>query len=148
MGIGKWWLKHGPGSPGSITKAMMKAFKSIQARNPNLPRDQLLRQTLESRYALAPQRWSIPPELRDKILKEAKGSLVHLVVAVFITERYTTGGYDDWRTADIETKQLAIDVIREEVGEHAPQEVRYTDARWSLDFEKRMGFLDKWLSGS
>lgn len=154
MALGKWWLKHGPGSPGSIAKVMAKAFKSIQGRNPTLGRDEVLRQTLESRYALTPQQYSIPRDLRQRILENlradkvlARASLVHLVVAVFISERYATGGYEDWLTAPVETKELAIAAIREVVSEYVPEEDRsHLDSRWARMFEKRMGFVEKWLS--
>lgn len=49
MGIGKFWIKHGPGSPGSIAKAVAKDYVKWKREFPKVPRTQLLRKTLSTR---------------------------------------------------------------------------------------------------
>lgn len=141
----------------TIANEMTETFKRIASKNPTFARDQLLRRTLDSRYEHTQGRGSIPPEIRQKILGESKGSLVHLVIGTFITEKYLTGDLSEWRAPavpDILPQDLlmelyqaesmlqtgAIETIREVISQLAPDEARYTATSWTRDFEKRMGF--------
>lgn len=129
VGVGKWWLKYGPGSPGSVAKAMVGAYRSIRTREPGLAQNQLLATTLESRYVLAPSRFSIPVEARRKLLAEVQDQLVCLVVAVFLLERGAQGRLADWETAPLAVKRLAIEVIIEVVSDLDPD----TSLGWDAD---------------
>lgn len=42
MGLGKWWLTHGPGSPGRCAKAITKSYLTIKAFHPEASRKELL----------------------------------------------------------------------------------------------------------
>ena len=128
MGVGKWWLKHGPGSPGSVATAMVGAYRSIRARRPGLAQNLLLAKTLESRYALAPDRFSIPIETRRKLLTEVQDQLVWLVVAVFLLEREAQGRLADWETAPLTVKRPAMEVIVEVVSDLDPDTLLGWDA--------------------
>jgi hypothetical protein len=49
MGIGKFWMKHGPGSLGSLAKNMTKCYIVNKESLPSYSNEQLLALTLESR---------------------------------------------------------------------------------------------------
>lgn len=51
MGIGRWWMTHGPGSAGSAAKTMARAYTRLKAHYPRASRDELLLLTLRSRYS-------------------------------------------------------------------------------------------------
>ncbi len=144
MGIGKWWLKHGPGSPGSMARAMVTSYRSIQARMPNLTRTQLLAETLESRYALAPSRWSIPAEVRQEILAEVQDQIVLLIVAVFLVERDNQSRLADWETSPLIVRRLVMEVIIEAVCDFDPDILIVWDADrllgWSQAFTLKVQF--------
>jgi len=139
VGVGKWWLKHGPGSPGSVANAMVGAYRSIRIREPGLAQNLLLAETLESRYALAPDRFSIPIETRRKLLAEVQDQLVCLVVAVFLLEREAQGRLADWETAPLTVKRLAMEVILEVVSDLDP------DASLGWDGDLILGWAEAFM---
>ena len=49
MGLGKWWLTHGPGSPGSMAKAMAKDYVLWREETPGANEDELLALVLATR---------------------------------------------------------------------------------------------------
>jgi len=46
MGLGLWFLKNGPGSPGQLTKNVLKSYISIKDRNPYISDEVFIKQTL------------------------------------------------------------------------------------------------------
>ena len=50
MGLAKLWLTHGPGSPGSIARAMANAYVRIRIMHPEASAQELLATTLMTRY--------------------------------------------------------------------------------------------------
>lgn len=42
MGLGKWWLTHGPGSPGACAKAITQMYLNIRARHPDYSKSDCL----------------------------------------------------------------------------------------------------------
>jgi hypothetical protein len=53
MGLAKFWLKHGPGSPGSVTKVMARSYSIVKRNSPTHTHEQILQQALSFRYAIA-----------------------------------------------------------------------------------------------
>lgn len=51
MGIFNWWLTHGPGSPGSITKAITKDYNKFRSEFPSDSEDEILQMTFENRLS-------------------------------------------------------------------------------------------------
>ena len=120
MNIGKWWLKHGPGSPGSLARAMVRAYRTIQARRPNLTHIQLLAESLESRYALAPRRLSVPIATRQKLLLEIHDDILLLILAVFLLENDVLGRTEIWEKSPLTVQMLTMEVILEAVSDLHP----------------------------
>jgi len=84
MGLGKWWLTHGPGSPGSVAKAMAMAYSRFKAYYPTASHDELLLVTLRSRYS--EYDGEIDNATANKMVKESKGRLAELTNQVIILE--------------------------------------------------------------
>jgi len=82
MGLGKWWITHGPGSPGSVAKAMAMAYSRLKAYYPTASQDELLLATLRSRYSEG----EIDNATANKIVKDSKGRLAELTYQVIILE--------------------------------------------------------------
>jgi hypothetical protein len=82
MGLGKWWITHGPGSPGSVAKAMARAYSSMKAANPSTPKDELLLITLRTRYSES----EINDATANEIVKDCEGRLAHLTLKVIMHE--------------------------------------------------------------
>ena len=140
MTFTKWLLKHNPGGPGSIAKAMAREYRTICVRAPNLSKRDLIQQCLELRWNRFPSSFTQSPRRRQQILEEVGESLVHLVIATWIAEGYEGGGNKQWVTAPESFRQQVIEVIREIVAQHVPDQTTYPDAQWTRDFEWSMGF--------
>ena len=119
MGLGKFWLKHGPGSPGSIAKVMAQSYSLIKRDNQDLPHDELLRRALARRYTIAR---IASPEIQERMLAAAmsdslatkRGSFTELILQIIRLEN--PRGFP--LPPDVES--LAIDVIHEVLDKHLP----------------------------
>jgi len=83
MGFGKWWLTHGPGSPGSIARAMAKSYLILKNAYPNAPEKDLLHATLMNRYAIS---GGLDQTTAQKMVEAAEGSLSKLTIQVWHNE--------------------------------------------------------------
>ncbi len=84
MGLGKWWLKHGPGSPGAIAKAMTKKYLRIKAEFPSATNEQLIAILLKDRIN-AEQNFGIPPLSQAEIIEianESEGNIKKIILFV------------------------------------------------------------------
>jgi len=82
MGLGKWWITHGPGSPGSVAKAMAMAYSRLKTASPSLSKDALLLATLRTRYSV----YEIDEASANEMVKDSKGRLAELTNQVIILE--------------------------------------------------------------
>lgn len=82
MGLRKWWITHGPGSPGSVAKAMAMAYSRLKTASPSLSKDALLLATLRSRYSAG----EIDNATANKMVKDSKGRLAQLTNQVISLE--------------------------------------------------------------
>jgi hypothetical protein len=82
MGLGRWWITHGPGSPGSVAKAMARAYSSMKAAYPSASRDELLLITLRTRYSES----EINNATASEIVRDCEGRLAHLTLKVIMHE--------------------------------------------------------------
>lgn len=53
MGLYKWLMKHGIGSPASVAKAMAQTYKVLKERNPSKPETEVLADLFASRMGAA-----------------------------------------------------------------------------------------------
>lgn len=109
MNLGKWWLRHGPGSPGSVARAMLNSYNKMKRQNPEASQDELLLYTLHTRY-----RWLGQDEACEMI-QRSSGRLVDLTVQVVHRENPSAEGA---RVNAPEMYALMREVI-EEVIEHS-----------------------------
>lgn len=82
MGLGKWWLKHGPGSPGAIAKAMTKKYLRIKAEFPSATEEQLITLLIKDRINVE-QNVGIPPLSQSDIIElveEVNGELKDVIL--------------------------------------------------------------------
>lgn len=82
MGFGKWLMIHGPGSVGSVAKAMAKAYTAIKTQCPESTRDELLLMTLRTRYSEAQLNNATALEM----VKNSQGRLFALTLQVIHME--------------------------------------------------------------
>jgi len=84
MGFGDFIMKHGPGSPGSIAKAVTKSYLKFQRQFPNASKIELLELTLAGRMKTHEiiGRKFISIEDRDMILRKIEGKLYRLIVYI------------------------------------------------------------------
>jgi hypothetical protein len=84
MGLGKWWLKHGPGSPGAIAKAVTKQYIKIKNIYPSASKDEILHLLLNDRIN-SENLFGIKPINNDEqiaIIRDCDGSLKKLIVYI------------------------------------------------------------------
>lgn len=82
MGFGDFILKHGPGSPGSIAKAVTKSYLKFKKQFPNASKNELLELTLAGRmktHEIIGKKF-ITQETKEIILKKIEGQLYRLIV--------------------------------------------------------------------
>ena len=82
MGLGKWWITHGPGSPGSVAKAMARSYTRMKAAYPTSSQDELLFATLRNRYSEG----EIDNATANKMVKDSKGLLAKFTCQVIMLE--------------------------------------------------------------
>lgn len=119
MGLGKFWLKHGPGSPGSIAKVMAQSYSLIKRDHPQLSHEELLARALARRYTIAR---IASPELQERMLAAAtsgfpntkRGSFTDLIFQIMQLENPKAFPLPR------EVESLAVDVIHEVLDKHLP----------------------------
>ncbi len=88
MGLGKWWLTHGPGSPGRCAKAITKSYLTHKADHPWASKKELLQLTGFSRK----ETWEVVGRcnLTDakvaEIVESAGADLPKFVLSLIIEE--------------------------------------------------------------
>ena len=93
MGIGKWFLKHGPGSPGATAKAVIKDYLKWKQEYPNYNQDELLYCTLLTRVTTGKKFAKISPpsdSTMRHLIRAWRGDIRKLIV--YIVVRETPGG--------------------------------------------------------
>ena len=85
MGLGKLLLTHGPGSPGSIARAMANAYTRIRSANRGMSKRDLLCMTLMSRYGQLNPRSTLGSEMLQMLFQavQAGDSLSELTIQVW-----------------------------------------------------------------
>ena len=121
MGIGDWLRRHGPGSPGSVARAMARAYVHLKATSPNASRTEILSATLMSRYPPGRQ-FPKNPDLfvlhaLEEIAVDSICTLSQLTAKVWREERFGHIIAGD-RQADIYFSGVRI--IEEEIRKIAP----------------------------
>lgn len=111
MGLGTWWMTHGPGSPGATAKAMASSYSRLRMAYPSASNVQLLSATLQSRY----------PDIDDstavRLIDECEGSLTQLVLIVIHSENSTA----DKAMANAPAVYLEmLKIVKDVVQEYAP----------------------------
>jgi len=81
VGIGELWLTHGPGSPGSVAKAISKSYMSLKKRFPNATQNDLLMMTLKERINIGVKLGVAPlsDEMQEIIIKDSGENLEKLI---------------------------------------------------------------------
>ncbi len=82
MGLGRWWITHGLGSPGSIAKAMATAYSRCRKKYPSLSKKAILFETLRSRYSES----EIDEAIARRMVKDSKENLVQLTFEIIHRE--------------------------------------------------------------
>jgi hypothetical protein len=113
MGLGRWWITHGPGSPGSVAKAMARAYDRIRTAYPSASKVEVLAATLRSRYSDR----ELDNDALNRIVNECGGSLSRLTLAVIHREiRAATGAMYHAPSAYMEM----VSVVHEVTQTYAP----------------------------
>lgn len=113
MGLGRWWITHGLGSPGSVAKAMAKAYSRLRVAYPAAANAHLLFLTLRSRYT----EFEIDDATVTKMIEESEGSLAKLTLMVIHREiPAATGAMCNAPSVYLEM----LDVVSEVTQKYAP----------------------------
>ena len=133
MGLGRWWITHGPGSPGSVAKAMANSYRRIKAayqtasqagaeieritgcrlKDPIVSQDELLLATLRCRYS----QQEIDDNTANRMVKDSDGHLSQLTLQIIMLEIPAATG------AMMNAPQVytdMIDVVMEVTSKFAP----------------------------
>jgi hypothetical protein len=119
MGFGKFWIKHGPGSVGSIAKAVTKDFMKWKQEYPSASKAELLRKTLSKRansYSLLGLK-PLNQDKQEEMLKESNEKLTKLIELIFHNEN--PASLETVFSAP-EVYRLMLQVILEVVDKHGP----------------------------
>ena len=114
MGLGRWWITHGPGSPGSVAKTMANSYRRIKAVYPTVSQDELLLATLRTRYTEV----EISDATANKMVKDSEGCLAKMTLQVVKAEIPAATG------AMLNAPQVyakMVDVIEEVTAKFAPE---------------------------
>lgn len=121
MGLKKWILTYGPGSPGSVAKAMAKTYNNIKKSCPNASERQLLEMVLKSRIDSNVLWGYSPMSLQQISIKDVK-NLADLTWKVELAEDQDgTINSLFLDNSGWETIGLIRDVIEEVTKKYAPQ---------------------------
>lgn len=116
MGLSKWILTHGIGSPGAIAKSMAKSYMHYKKINPFLSGELLLRHVAENRIDLEKKLGIMNPFSVEEILKKAEGDLKHIIRFFVMIESQDSKGFP--QKLPLKTQFLVSDVISEVVDKH------------------------------
>jgi hypothetical protein len=113
MGLGKWWITHGLGSPGSVAKSMARAYSRIKTAYPTASKNELFLATLRTRYTEV----EISDATANKMVKDSEGCLAKMTLQVVMAEIPAATG------AMLNAPQVyakMVDVIEEVTAKFAP----------------------------
>ena len=113
MGLAKWWITHGPCSPGSVAKAMAVVYSRLKTASPLLPKDDLLLATLRTRYSVS----QIDDATANRMVKNSKGRLPELTSQLISLEIPAVTGAM-LNAPDVYLEML--EVVREVTAKFAP----------------------------
>lgn len=113
MGIARFILRHGPGSPGSVAKAMAKWYTRITSARPDLTHEQVLYATLRSRY---PEQ-KLGEDALQQMLAESKGDLATLSMLVV---HFGNAAANESMLTLPDIYAQAIEIVRDVTAAHAP----------------------------
>lgn len=113
MGLGRWWLTHGPGSPGSIAKAMARAYRVSKSLHPQASQDELLLRTLRTRYSKS----QMDDDVATGLVRSAEGKLAALTLAIIELE--IPGKVEATRINAPEVYAEMISVVNEVIAKYA-----------------------------
>lgn len=113
MGLGRWWMTHGPGSAGSIAKAMAKAYSRIKAAYPGSSKGELLFMTLRSCYSET----QLDDGTAIEIVRMSEGYLAALTLQVVLFENPAARGA---RLQAPEVYAEMLEILKEVTAEFAP----------------------------
>jgi hypothetical protein len=118
MGFTKWLLTHGPGSVGSIAKAMANTYMRFKRANPSETKIRLLQLTLENRMDCR-SIWggSIPQDATIKETLEAATGLRDLILFVISVENQKGV---EFMIQDHAAYRMTMEIIDEILIEYAP----------------------------
>ena len=88
MGLGKWWLTHGPGSPGDCAKALVMDYLKWKAENPGVSEKELLFMVLATRMGSRQHFGQTFMSLDESkaVVEEVEGGLPELIMYVLCYE--------------------------------------------------------------
>ena len=113
MGLGRWWITHGPGSPGSVAKVMARSYTRIKNAYPAMAQSDLLFMTLRTRYS----EYKLDETAVVRMIEESQGKLANLIVQVIHLEiPAATGAMINAPSVYLEM----LDVVDEVVSRYAP----------------------------
>lgn len=119
MGLGKWWIKHGPGSAGSIAKAMAKDFMRWKHEEPSATKEELLFCTLSVRMAshkiFGLEVLSVEEQI--ELIRKCDSDLVRIIQYIIHMENPTA---TEVMFTFPELYKTMLDVIIETVNKYAP----------------------------
>jgi len=113
MGLGRWWITHGLGSPGSVAKAMARSYSRLKAAYPMASQDELLLMTLRTRYSEA----EIDNVTAHEMVKRSRRRLAKLTLEVIMLEIPAATGAM-LNAPDVYYNM--VDVVEEVTGKFAP----------------------------
>jgi hypothetical protein len=116
MGFSKFWIKHGPGSPGATAKAIAKDFMKWKGELPQASKSELLINTLLTRMTSYTMLGLQPlsEKEQEELLKQSEGKLRKLIRLIILHEN----------PAALEVlmtdPRTMLEVIHEAVNKYAP----------------------------
>jgi hypothetical protein len=116
MGLSKWLMTHGIGSPGSIAKAMMTNYMELKKREPSLSQNQLFILTAKLRIDAEKRLGIINPFSLEEIVKTTKGDLKNMIMLFVMIESQNSIGLP--QELPLKTQSLISEVISEVVDKY------------------------------
>ena len=113
MGLGKWWMTYGPGSPGSVAKRMAVSYSLLKRGAAGASHDDLLLMTLRARYNAA----EIPDHAAAQMVAASEGQLAKLTLQVLQLENPRVS-MAAMRAPTV--YEEVIEIIRDVTARHAP----------------------------
>ncbi len=119
MGLGKFWIKHGPGSPGQTAKAISKNFMRLKSEIPDASKEQLLLLTLMNRMNAYKKHGlnTFSEEEIIEIIQQCNGKL-WLLVKIIVLKENPTAREVQFAAPDIYNKMMYV--IQEQIDKYAP----------------------------